>query len=186
MRAVHQRRPTEQYARPESHSRKSIINIIRARLRQESFVHSLSGVARHTPGCYASDSQPTDSHEAAVPNISGLSVGRPPSQHEARVRPTRSYVTLNRDRHHSYLPRGALLFFEPNGFNQDERGAGPMYTAFKQLENGEFVRVASRDELEEAVQLVESLNDYWPGGYEVRESRSQMVRYATNFRSVAN
>jgi hypothetical protein len=55
-----------------------------------------------------------------------------------------------------------------------------MYTAFKQLENGEFVRVASRDELEEAVQLVESLNDYWPGGYEVRESRSQMVRYATN------
>ena len=61
-----------------------------------------------------------------------------------------------------------------------------MYTAFKQLENGELVRVASRDELEEAVQLVESLNDYWPGGYEVRESRSQMVRYATNFRSVAN
>jgi hypothetical protein len=61
-----------------------------------------------------------------------------------------------------------------------------MYTAFKQLENGEFVRVASRDELEEAMQLVESLNEEWPGGYEVRESRSQMVRYATNFRSVAN
>jgi hypothetical protein len=57
-----------------------------------------------------------------------------------------------------------------------------MYTAFKQLENGELVRVASRDEFEEAVQLVESLNDYWPGGYEVLESRSQMVRYATNFR----
>ena len=77
-------------------------------------------------------------------------------------------------------------FFEPNGFKQDEGGAGPMYTAFKQLENGEFVRVASSDELEEAVQLVESLNDYWPGGYEIRESRSQIVRYATNFRSVAN
>jgi len=29
-------------------------------------------VARHTPGCYASDSQPTDSHEAALPNISGF------------------------------------------------------------------------------------------------------------------
>jgi hypothetical protein len=57
-----------------------------------------------------------------------------------------------------------------------------MYTAFKQLENGEFARVASRDELEEAVQLVESLNEEWPGGYEVRESRPQMVRYATNFR----
>ena len=74
--------------------------------------------------------------------------------------------------------------FEPNRFNQDEGSAGRMYTAFKQLENGEFVPVASRDELEEAVQLVESLNDYWPGGYEVRESRSQMVRYVTNFRSV--
>ena len=61
-----------------------------------------------------------------------------------------------------------------------------MYTLFKQLENGEFVRVASRDELEEAVQLVESLNGAWPGGYEVRESRSQMIRYAKNFWSVAN
>ncbi len=61
-----------------------------------------------------------------------------------------------------------------------------MFTAFKQLENGEFVRVASRDELAEAVQLVESLNDDWPGRYEVRESLLQVVRYATNFRSVAN
>jgi len=61
-----------------------------------------------------------------------------------------------------------------------------VYTAFKQLENGEFVKVASRDELAEAVQLVESLNDVWPGGYEVRESHSQMVRSATNFRSGAN
>ncbi len=60
-----------------------------------------------------------------------------------------------------------------------------MYTAFKQLENGEWERVASREKLEDAVELVESLNDYWPGGYEVRESRSQMVRYATNSRSVA-
>jgi hypothetical protein len=41
--------------------------------------------------------------------------------------------------------------------------------------------VASRDELEEAVQLVESLNEAWPGGYEVRESRSP--RWTT--RSVA-
>ena len=51
-----------------------------------------------------------------------------------------------------------------------------MYTAFKQLENGEFVRVASRDELEEAVQLVDSLNDFWPGKYEVRDSDAQAVR----------
>jgi hypothetical protein len=61
-----------------------------------------------------------------------------------------------------------------------------MYTAFKQLENGEFVRVASRDELEEAVQLVDSLNDFWPGKYEVRDSDAQAVRYDTNFRSVGN
>ncbi len=61
-----------------------------------------------------------------------------------------------------------------------------MYTAFKQLKNGEFARVASRDELEEAVRLVESLNDVWPGEYEVRESQSQTVRYATNSRSVLN
>lgn len=102
-----------------------------------------------------------------------------------RIRPICSYFTWNRDLHHSYLRRATLLF-QSMGFNQDEGGASPMYTAFKQLDNGEFVRVASRDELEEAVQLVESLNDYWPGGYEVRKSYSQMVRYATNYRSVAN
>ena len=61
-----------------------------------------------------------------------------------------------------------------------------MYTAFKQLENGEFVHVVSCDLLEEAVQLVDSLNALWPGGYEVRESQSQIVRYATNFRSVVS
>jgi len=61
-----------------------------------------------------------------------------------------------------------------------------VYTAFKQLENGEFERVASRDELEAAVQLVDSLNAVWPGGYQVRESQSQIVRYATNCRSVVN
>jgi len=61
-----------------------------------------------------------------------------------------------------------------------------MYTAFKQLEDGEFVQVVSRNVLEEAVQIVDSLNAVWPRGYEVRESQSQIVRYATNFRSVAN
>jgi len=61
-----------------------------------------------------------------------------------------------------------------------------VYTAFKQLENGEFVHVVTCDVLEEAVQLVDSLNAVWPGGYEVRESHSQIVRYATNSRSVAN
>jgi hypothetical protein len=61
-----------------------------------------------------------------------------------------------------------------------------VYTAFKMLENGEFARVASRDELEEAVQLVESLNAVWQGEYEVRESHSQTVRYASSSRPVLN
>lgn len=44
-----------------------------------------------------------------------------------------------------------------------------MYTVFKQLENGEFANVATRDELEQAVQLVEELNALWPGKYTVQE-----------------
>jgi hypothetical protein len=72
-------------------------------------------------------------------------------------------------------------FFSRTVSTKTKEGDGLVYTAFKQLENGEFVRVASRDELEEALQLVESLNAVWPGGYEVRESHSQTVRYATHF-----
>lgn len=53
-----------------------------------------------------------------------------------------------------------------------------MYSVFKQLGNGEFVQVASRDKLEEAVQLVNGLGSEWPGEYEVRESHFQTVRYA--------
>jgi hypothetical protein len=67
-----------------------------------------------------------------------------------------------------------------------KKSASPAYTAFKQLEKVEFVRLASRYQLEEAVRLMELLNAGWPEGYEVRESHSQTVRYATNFRSVTN
>jgi hypothetical protein len=58
-----------------------------------------------------------------------------------------------------------------------------MYTAFKQLQNGEFIQVASRYQLEEAVQLVNSLNAAWPGEYEVRESDTKAVRYSLSSRS---
>jgi len=51
-----------------------------------------------------------------------------------------------------------------------------MYSVLKQLENGEFVRVASRDELEQAVRLAHALNAEWPGEYEVRDSRATLVR----------
>ena len=44
-----------------------------------------------------------------------------------------------------------------------------MYTVFKHLENGEFANVAIRDELEQALQLVEELNALWPGKYIVQD-----------------
>jgi hypothetical protein len=58
-----------------------------------------------------------------------------------------------------------------------------VYEPFKQIEGGEFVHVASRYELEEAVQLVEALNRQWPGKYEVRDSDAQVVRYSLSCRS---
>ena len=50
-----------------------------------------------------------------------------------------------------------------------------MYRVFRQLESGEFVHVASRDELEQAVQLMEALNTHWPGEYVVRDSEGNDV-----------
>jgi hypothetical protein len=52
-----------------------------------------------------------------------------------------------------------------------------MYSVFKQLGNGEFVQVATRDDLEQAIQLAQSLHAEWPGKYEVRDSHAQTVRY---------
>jgi hypothetical protein len=51
-----------------------------------------------------------------------------------------------------------------------------MYSVSKQLESGEFVHVASRDELEQAVRLAHGLNAEWPGEYEVRDSHDALVR----------
>jgi len=51
-----------------------------------------------------------------------------------------------------------------------------MYSVLKQIENGEFVHVASRDELEQAVKLAHALNAEWPGEYEVRDSHAALVR----------
>jgi|HubBroStandDraft_6_1064221.scaffolds.fasta_scaffold84312_2 hypothetical protein len=51
-----------------------------------------------------------------------------------------------------------------------------MYNVLKQLENGEFVHVASRDELGQAVKLAHALNEEWPGEYEVRDSHTALVR----------
>jgi hypothetical protein len=60
-----------------------------------------------------------------------------------------------------------------------------MYSVLKQLEDGEFVNVASRDNLQEALQLAQSLNVHWPGNYEVRYSRSEVVGLSLSRNSVA-
>jgi hypothetical protein len=45
-----------------------------------------------------------------------------------------------------------------------------VYRVYRQLGNGEFLHVASPDELGEVVQLVKAFNAHWPGGdYVVRD-----------------
>jgi hypothetical protein len=47
-----------------------------------------------------------------------------------------------------------------------------MYHVFVQLDDCEFVTVACRDELEEAIHLIDGLNAYWPREYVVRDSEA--------------
>lgn len=44
-----------------------------------------------------------------------------------------------------------------------------MYRVFVQLDGGEYLFVAGREELEEALDLVEGLISYWPRKYVVRD-----------------
>ena len=53
-----------------------------------------------------------------------------------------------------------------------------MYSVLKQRENGELEHVAFRDELEQAVQLIETLRAHWPGEYVVRDSEGNDVDLA--------
>ena len=50
-----------------------------------------------------------------------------------------------------------------------------MYSVFKQLQNGDFVLVGSRGSLEQAMQLVQALKAHWPGVYEVRERKGEVI-----------
>jgi len=50
-----------------------------------------------------------------------------------------------------------------------------VYSVFVQLGDGEFLHVASRDDLEKAVQLVEALKASWPQEYVVRDSEGNDV-----------
>jgi hypothetical protein len=50
-----------------------------------------------------------------------------------------------------------------------------MYSVFTKLGNGEFLFVASREELEQAAQLVQELNVNRPHAYVVRDSKGNDV-----------
>jgi hypothetical protein len=46
------------------------------------------------------------------------------------------------------------------------------YTIFRKLETGELLRVAARDDLHQAQQLVQSLDEHWPADYTILDSES--------------
>ena len=50
-----------------------------------------------------------------------------------------------------------------------------MYSVFVQLRDGEFLYMASRDDLEQAVQLVKALKASWSQEYVVRDSEGNDV-----------
>jgi hypothetical protein len=54
-----------------------------------------------------------------------------------------------------------------------------MYRIFAQLDGGEYLFVAGREELEEALHLVEGLSAYWPRKYVVRDSEGCEVDLTT-------
>jgi hypothetical protein len=43
------------------------------------------------------------------------------------------------------------------------------YKIFRKLGNGQEMHVGSRDKLEQAEQLIESLNRHWAGDYSIQE-----------------
>jgi hypothetical protein len=50
-----------------------------------------------------------------------------------------------------------------------------MYSVFTKLGDGEFLYVASRDRLDEALQLSRDLSEFWPNEYVIRDSKGQDV-----------
>jgi hypothetical protein len=50
-----------------------------------------------------------------------------------------------------------------------------VYSVFTKLGDGEFLFVGSREELEQAEQLVQELNDNWPHEYVIRDSKGNDV-----------
>ena len=50
-----------------------------------------------------------------------------------------------------------------------------VYSVFTKLGDGEFLFIASREELEQAAQLVQELNANWPNEYVIRDSNGNDV-----------
>ena len=50
-----------------------------------------------------------------------------------------------------------------------------MYSVFTRLADGEFLFVASREELEQAAHLVRELHANWPNEYVVRDSEGNDI-----------
>ena len=57
-----------------------------------------------------------------------------------------------------------------------------MYRLFTKLGDGEFLFVASRDQLDEALRLSQELNELWPNEYLIRDSNGQEVYAEENSR----
>ena len=51
-----------------------------------------------------------------------------------------------------------------------------MYSVFTKLSDGEFLFVASREELEQAARLVKGLGAHWPNEYVIRDSEGNEVQ----------
>jgi len=61
------------------------------------------------------------------------------------------------------------------------------YTIFRELKTGELLRVATRDDINEAKRLAQSLAEYWPADYSILDSGSaaEAERMAKRSRSEA-
>lgn len=53
-----------------------------------------------------------------------------------------------------------------------------MYSVFTKLGDGDFLYVATRDNLEQAVQLADALNASWPRDYVVRDSQGNDIDFS--------
>jgi hypothetical protein len=81
---------------------------------------------------------------------------------------------MSREPRHSQLQAARRNVLPPD---RSIKACTGVYTIFRRLADGEFVHVASRDELQKAVQLIEDLEALWPGQgeYVVRDSEGNEI-----------